>query len=266
MTILQAIILGLVQGLTEFLPVSSSGHLVLAQEILGIHTINDITFEVFVHFGTVLSIVTVFWRRIGVLLWSPVVVFREKRRNVDFDVVIYIIVTTIPAVVIGLLFKDQIESAFDSYILVSIALLGTAVILWFTRFLADHDGRLNLPKSIAIGFAQALAIIPGISRSGSTICMALYLKVSRETAAEFSFLMAIPVILGATLLKIKDLIASQPSFESLLPILIGTIMAYLSGYVAIKILLAVVKQGKLEYFAYYCLVVGLTGIGFGVFS
>ncbi|RMH73331.1 MAG: undecaprenyl-diphosphatase UppP [Gemmatimonadetes bacterium] len=266
MTVLQAVILGLIQGLTEFLPVSSSGHLVLAQEILNVHIIDDITFEVFVHFGTVLSIITVFWHRIGVLLRSPIQVIQKKQRNRDFDVVVFIGFATIPAVIVGLLFKDPIESAFDNYLIVSCALLVTAAILFFTRFVPDQSDCLSAWKSIVIGIAQAFAIIPGISRSGSTICTALYLKVDKQEAAEFSFLMAIPVILGATLLKTKDILETGTAWDTLLPILAGTLAAYASGVVAIKLLLEVVKRGKLEYFAYYCALVGLTGIGWSVLS
>jgi undecaprenyl-diphosphatase len=265
MTWWEAALLGLIQGLTEFLPVSSSGHLVIGQYLLGLEA-TDITFEVFVHFGTVLSIVTVYRSRIAELLrhtWTGVTqpsrLVLHYRGNADFRFSVFILITMIPTGVIYLLFHDPIESAFGNPRFTCAMLLVTGLLLLLTRFRTHPEGDLGPIKALVIGIAQSAAMIPGISRSGATICTALYQNVSPEKAANFSFLMSLPVIVGATgieALKLADLgLAGR-----MLPILIGTAIAYAAGIVAIKIVLDFVRRGNLQYFAYYCFLIGTLGL------
>lgn len=265
MTWWEAALLGLIQGLTEFLPVSSSGHLVLGQFLLGLEA-DDITFEVFVHFGTVLSIVTVYRARILELLkhsWSGVTqpsrLVLHYRGNADFRFSVFILITMIPTGIIYLLFDDQIESAFANPRFTCGMLLVTGTLLLLTRLRKHPEGPLTPLKSLVIGTAQGASMIPGISRSGATICTALYQNVTPVEAANFSFLMSLPVIVGATGIEALKLL-DVGFTERLLPILIGTAIAYAAGIVAIQIVLDFVRRGNLQYFAYYCYAVGLLGL------
>lgn len=267
MTWWEALLLGLVQGLTEFIPVSSSGHLVLGQHLLGLDaTPSDVTFEVFVHFGTVLSILTVYGEEVGDLLaeaWAglraPTAIPARFRENDTFRLGVYILVTLIPTGVVYLLFKSQIEQAFDSPQFASAMLLVTGVLLLLTLLRPHPDGPLTSIKAFVVGIAQSAAMIPGISRSGSTICAALYQNVAPERAANFSFLMLLPVVLGATVLKSLEL-AEQGMGTAAMPLGIGTLAAYGSGIAAIYLVLDVVRRGNLQYFAYYCFLVGGLGV------
>ena len=267
MTWWEALILGLIQGLTEFLPVSSSGHLVLGQYLLGI-TADDITFEVFVHFGTVLSIITVYRHQILSIIGNSWLAVREPSRltlhyrgNEDFRLAIFILLSMIPTGIIYVLFGEQLEAAFENPRLVLMMLLVTGTLLILTRLRKNPEGPLTPLKSLVIGTAQGAAMIPGISRSGSTICTALYQNVTPEAAANFSFLMSLPVIIGATGIKTLELMETGLSGR-LFPILIGTVAAYASGIVAIHIVLDFVRRGNLQYFAYYCFAAGILGLIF----
>jgi undecaprenyl-diphosphatase len=175
-----------------------------------------------------------------------------------------ILIGSIPAAIIGLLFQEGVEKVFSSTIFVSIMLLLTGLILWLTHYVRPGERALGLRESILVGCAQALAILPGISRSGATIGAALFQKVERGKAVEFSFLLALPAILGATALKTVDLLKSPPSSAALVSLCLGTLAAYLSGYAAIKFLLRVVRRGKLRYFAFYCWTVGLLALVFSL--
>lgn len=270
MGIFEAILLGALQGLTEFLPVSSSGHLVLAQEIMGISHEGDITFEVFVHFGTLLSVLYAFRKDIGAIVMATYRVLLHPRsfghmyRNDEFfRLAIFILVGTVPAAVVGLRFEAQIASLFSDPKLVSVMLMITGFILFLTRFSNPKEGvRVGLGSSIIIGFAQAIAIIPGISRSGSTISAGIFTGVSREHAAEFSFLLAVPVILGATLLKVGELAASPPGMEKMLSLIAGTVVASIFGYGAIRLLLDLLRKRRFSWLAYYCFLAGVLGVLF----
>lgn len=268
MTLWEAALLGLIQGLTEFLPVSSSGHLVLVQHLLGMEArqASDVTFEVFVHFGTMLSIVTVYWRQVWMIIretsftiTTPATVLVAYRRNEHFRTGVLIFVTMIPTGLVYWAFRSNLEAAFNNPRLVLVMLLVTGVLLLLTVLRKKHDGELGGLKAMVVGCAQASAMIPGISRSGATICTALYQNVNREQAANFSFLMLLPVILGATILKTRKLLEVQLSMSEWLPLIMGTVVAYVSGVVAIYVVLDFVTRGKLQYFAYYCFLVG--GIG-----
>lgn len=270
MTVLQAALLGLIQGLTEFLPVSSSGHLVLAEHLLRVRTSNDITFEVFVHFGTLLSVVVVFWKDVLAITKSffqafiPLRLNREYYRNHEpFRLSIYIFLGSIPAAFVGLRYEDVISEAFTDPKLVSVMLVITGLILFLTGLAKPVVGKkVGLVSALVIGLAQAVAIIPGISRSGSTISTALYQKIEPYYAARFSFLLSLPVIAGATLLKVKDLIVHGGSAEGLSALVVGMLVSFGSGYVAIKFLLRIIERGKLRWFSLYCLIVGVLGILF----
>ena len=255
MEIIKVILLGIVQGLTEFLPVSSSGHLVLAAEFLNYHD-EGVAFEVFVHLGTLLSVLVVFRQRILTMLMAPYLVWVKKHNDAEYkegaNWVIYIIVGTIPAAVIGLVFKDQIEMIFSNVLLVILMLFVTGSLMITARYISNKDFPLTTLKSFLIGIAQAFAILPGISRSGSTIVTGMILGIDRSKAAEFSFLLSLPAILGATVLKTKDLIDSSITSDQLLLLLTGTVAAFISGYFAIIWLLDIVKKGKLEWFGIYC--------------
>ncbi len=266
MTWWEAALLGLLQGLTEFLPISSSGHLVLGQYVLGLEGGSDVTFEVFVHFGTVLSILTVYRREIGKMTWStiesmksPFAIGKRFREDDSFRVAMLILLTLIPTGTAYVLFKDFFEGAFGNPKLVSGMLLVTGVLLLLTLLRKNPRGEMSALKALVVGFAQACAMIPGISRSGATICTALYQNVEPEKAANFSFLMLLPVVIGATLIKTTDLAAS-PTDADWTPVLVGTVMAYVSGVAAIKILLDVIRRGRLQYFAYYCFAIGILGL------
>ncbi|NOY79322.1 MAG: undecaprenyl-diphosphatase UppP [Calditrichaeota bacterium] len=267
MTLTQSIILGLIQGLTEFLPVSSSGHLVLAEAILHIQK-QGITFEVFVHFGTLLAVVVAFWSDIvamfqAALRWiaHPGQTGHLWKTDKGFRLLILLVIGTIPAGIIGVLFDKTIESAFSEPRFVSIMLLITGVILLLSRFGKTRRSTPTTSDSILIGSAQAFAIIPGISRSGSTISAAMLLGLEKNEAARFSFLLAVPAIFGAFVLKLKDLLAGPaiPHAE-VLSLGIGTLVSFISGYFAIILLLDLVKRGKFSWFAVYCFALGLFGL------
>lgn len=266
----EAALLGLVQGLTEFLPVSSSGHLVLGKYVLGLDLAagDNVTFEIFVHFGTVLSIITVYWRRIidmlkdsVAALMSPSTIGTQYQESEGFRFVLFILITLIPTGVVYVFFKDALEAAFQNPRLVSGMLLVTGVLLLLTLLRKNPDGKLSPVKAFVIGIAQSAAMIPGISRSGSTICTALYQNVAPEKAANFSFLMLLPVVLGATLLKSFD-IAEHGLTMGWVPLVVGTLIAYVSGVLAIRVMLDFVRRGKLQYFAYYCFLIGTLGLLF----
>jgi len=267
MTWWEALLLGLVQGITEFVPVSSSGHLVLSQYLLGLGADQaDITFEVFVHFGTVLSIFTVYGKEVKELLWegwaglrAPTAIPTRYRENDTFRMGVFILVTLIPTGVVYVLFKTELEQAFGSPRFTCAMLLVTGVLLLLTLLRPQPEGDLGPLKSFVVGVGQSAAMIPGISRSGATICTALYQNVRPERAANFSFLMLLPVVLGATLIKGLEL-AETGMGTNWLPLLIGTVAAYGSGIAAIYVVLDFVRRGNLQYFAYYCFAVGGLGL------
>ncbi len=270
MSLLDAVLLGIIQGLTEFLPISSSGHLVLGQELLNSGYRSNITFEVFVHFGTLLSVVFMFWKDIQLiflsifeLLKNPTKLKLLFKTNEHFKIAVLIILGSIPAAVIGLLFEDGIEVLFNDPKFVSVMLLITGLILFLTKFSNPKEGSsVSFASAIIIGIAQAVAILPGISRSGITISSAIYLGVSRENAAKFSFLLSLPVIFGATILKTNEVIQSSISNQQVLIYFIGTAVAAISGYASIKVVIGFLKKKRFSWFSYYCFIVGILGILF----
>ena len=247
MSILEAFILGAIQGLTEFLPISSSGHLVIFQSILGIKKSGN-QFEILVHLGTLMSVLLVFKGELKSILTS----LRLKQTK---NFILCIVLGTIPSIIIGIGFKDLIEGFFDDLFAVGISLIFTGSILLVTFFIKKSDKPYLYKNSILIGLGQALAIIPGISRSGMTISVALILGLSPEKAARFSFILAIPVIFGATLITLIE----TNDYSQILnfPGLIGLITSFAVGYLSLKWLLRWIESGKLYFFGGYCIVVGL---------
>lgn len=269
MELIKVIFLGIIQGLTEFLPISSSGHLVLAAELLHYQE-EGVAFEVFVHLGTLFSVLVVFRKRIYRMIIAPFRVLIFKDRRTDYvesaQWVLFIIIGTIPAAVIGLIFKQEIELFFSNIILVIFMLFLTGSIMIASRFITNRNEDVTSSKSFLIGVAQAFAILPGISRSGSTIVMGILLGINRSKAAEFSFLLSIPAILGATVLKINDLFHQDITSSQVILLLVGMISAFISGYLAILWLLDVVKKGRLEWFGIYCYTVVFLSLIWYVFS
>lgn len=272
----KAVFLGALQGATEFLPVSSSGHLVIAQSLLDIRIENGglAAYDVCLHIGTLLAIVAVFWRELLQILLSftrrisPDATTQAPSSTGMTDAVarrlgIYLIIGTIPAVIIGFSFKKFFENLFEAPLPAAFMLLITGVILWTTRFAKDRDVALPQMKwwhSLVIGIAQAVAIIPGISRSGSTISGGLFLGLDRTLAARFAFLLAVPAIGGAAILEIDKL---KLLSQSMLPAtLIGTAVAAITGVICIKWLLGIVRRGHFSWFAYYCWAAGVAAIGY----
>ncbi len=255
MTTFQAFILGIVQGLTEFLPVSSSGHLVIFQHIFGIQQA-PLTFDVMVHLGTLVAVFIAFWEDIVAIIKKP------------FSRITYLLVVgIIPAGLAGYLLAPLIEKAFESLLVVGIGLIFTGLILKYSETLANKYLGLKLSEgtsykdALFIGLIQALAIIPGISRSGSTIAAGLVAGLDREFAARFSFLLSIPVIVGAGIFQLKDAFEYGYTTTSLVPYLVGFITSAAFGYLAIKVVVNLVREGRLSIFSYYCWVVAVLTIG-----
>lgn len=264
MTPFQAIILGTVQGLTEFLPVSSSGHLVLGQHLFGLKT-PELLFDVAVHVGTLVAVCIYFFKDI-----ADIVAAGGKRlgnllkKNTDLvpfspelRLGMMILVGSVPTAIIGMLLHGMVDVLFTSVLLVGLMLIVTGVWMWFTRGLRstglDAAG-FSAFKAICIGTIQGLAVIPGISRSGATISAALYLGLNRETAARYSFLLSIPAIVGAALISMRDLSTAGSAHLSL--VALGALVSGLVGYGALTFLVYLIKKGNLYLFAPYCWVVG----------
>ena len=253
MDTLQAILLGIVQGITEFLPVSSSGHLQIAKELLGVELENNITFDVTLHAATVLSTIVVLWQE----LWRLVKGCFSRRFTEEQAYVLKVILSMIPAGVVGVLFADQIEALFSSLWFVGLMLLLTAALLSFAYYAKPRQrSEISYRDAFIIGIAQAAATMPGLSRSGSTIATGLLLGNEKGSVAHFSFIMVIPVILGKMLLDILsgEMAAMAVPTEALVS---GFLAAFISGALACKFMIEIVKRGKLVWFAFYCAIVGL---------
>lgn len=275
MSWLEAVILGLIQGLTEFLPVSSSGHLEIGKYILGVETTDDLLFTTMVHAATVLSTIVVFRRQIWDLLkgfFCGLKGFKVSRNesgkvvlqcNDQTDYLLKIAVSMIPVFVVGVFLKDQVEGLFGSITVVGVALIMTAVLLFFSDYASrpgrksifpENDSRNGISywQALVIGLGQAVAVVPGLSRSGTTISTGLICGVRREVMAQFSFLMVLVPILGESFLEIIGGGFAESSVGAL-PLVLGFVSAFLSGLLACKIMIALVKKAKLSWFALYCL-------------
>ena len=261
MSILEAIIMGILQGLTEFLPVSSSGHLELANYFFGIKGESNLQFTMAVHAAIVLSTITVFYREIGQLFKG----LFKFQMNTETRYIINIIISMIPIAVVGFFFRDTIEGLFTSnLLLVGIMLLITACLLTFAGLAKPRTGQITPGRAFVIGIAQALAALPGLSRSGATISTGLLLGVQRSEMSKFSFLMVLVPIIGMNLLELigmKSGVASVGTWQ----LVCGFVAAYFTGTLACRWMIRIVNKGKLTWFAVYCAVVGIISICFYLF-
>ncbi|MCQ2179654.1 MAG: undecaprenyl-diphosphate phosphatase [Bacteroidales bacterium] len=264
----QSVLLGLIQGLTEFLPVSSSGHLAIGREILGVEASDDLVFEVVVHAATVLATIIVFRRQI----WKLLCGLFKFRYNDETDYILKICVSMIPVFVVGMFFKDIVEGLFNSLATVGVALLVTAFLLFFSdrtsagRKSGTRSARngISYGQALTVGIGQAFAAVPGLSRSGTTISTGLLCGMKREDVAQFSFLMVLVPILGEAFL---DLVGGDMAASSIsaLPLILGFLSAFLSGLFACKVMIALVKKARLKWFALYCAIVGLAVLCWCIF-
>ena len=264
MSWIEALILGLVQGLTEYLPVSSSGHLAIGSEFFGIEGEENLAFTVAVHVATVLSTLVILWKEID---WIFRGLFKCKL-NEETKYVINIVVSMIPVGIVGVFFKDYVEEVFGSGLaIVGAMLLLTAVLLTFSYYAKPRQKeKISLRDAFIIGLAQACAVMPGLSRSGSTIATGLLLGNKKETLAQFSFLMVIPPILGEALLDVVKGLNGEEAFGGIdaLPLTVGFLAAFVSGCLACKWMINIVKKGKLIYFGIYCAIAGVLTLIYGL--
>jgi len=277
---LQALIMGIFQGLTEYLPVSSSGHLALAAELLSVEDPDKImTFTIAVHVATVLSTLVILWKEVtwifkGLFKTGNSIVpssYGIRSLNEEQNHALLIIVSMIPVGIVGLCFKDQVEAYFSSLMVVGVCLCITALLLSFSYFAKPRTKEhISYVDAFIIGIAQACAVLPGLSRSGSTIGTGLILGNKKENLAQFSFLMVIPPILGQALLDVKDMIEEGVEAAmagiSVSALVVGFVAAFITGCLACKWMINIVKKGKLIYFAIYCAIVGVATIIWQLFA
>lgn len=283
----QGVILGIIQGLTEFLPVSSSGHLVLVQRLFGLNE-PELFFDISVHMGTLAAVLIVFYKDIQAIIVSMfrlLSLFFRKRLSFfhgfkdpdtsEFGIddsnlwlALLIVIGSIPTAFLGLMLHKVADRLFSSVIIVGCMLIVTGFFLWATRRIKRHGAispdfsikkqGFSINKALVIGLVQGMAVIPGISRSGSTIVAGLFLGLNRETAARYSFLLSIPAIMGAEILSLKDSFSNPAVMDNVT--LLGTFSSFVVGYAALRILLYVVKEGQLHFFAPYCWTIGVLAI------
>jgi len=269
MTEIQSLILGIIQGLTEFLPVSSSGHLVFFQHVFGLKK-PELFFDICVHLGTLLSVIVVFWKELRKIIIAfihySMLFFKKKRFDSDnnsltWDVkmAIFIFIGSIPTAIVGFFLNELTNRLFSSLVVVGISLIITGTIIWSTRMIkqtSQNNACFDKKRAFIIGIVQGIAVIPGISRSGSTITAGLFLGLNRDMAARYSFLLSIPAILGAAVSNLSSMPTFTYCFFSTL--LIGTLTSFIVGLCALKSLLHLVNKGQLHYFAPYCWIIGIT--------
>lgn len=260
----EALILGLVQGLTEYLPVSSSGHLAIGSHFFGLEGAENLAFTVLVHVATVMSTLVILWSEID---WIVRGLFKCEL-NAETKYALNIVVSMIPIGIVGVFFKDTVEEIFGSGLLVvGCMLLVTAVLLTFSYYAKPRQKEhIGWRDALIIGLAQACAVMPGLSRSGSTIATGLLLGNKKENLAQFSFLMVIPPILGEALLDVMKAVKGEDTFGEIdtLPLVVGFVAAFLSGCVACRWMIDIVKKGKLIYFGIYCAIAGTATVLFSV--
>lgn len=264
MEVIDAILLGIIQGLTEFLPVSSSGHLELGKAILGDNSVpkESLLFTVVLHFATALSTIVIFRRDVYDII-KGVLAFKW---NEDTKFVAKIAISMIPAAVIGFTFESELSALFDGNIkLVGFMLIITALLLYLADKAKNTNKKVSFSNALVIGFSQAIAMLPGISRSGATISTSVLLGNDKTKAARFSFLMVVPLIFGKIA---KDVLSGELTYnsENFTALSIGFIAAFISGLFACTWMIALVKKSKLKYFAYYCVIVGLIAIGISFYN
>ncbi|WP_200416477.1 undecaprenyl-diphosphate phosphatase [Virgibacillus salexigens] len=265
--LIKYLILGLFQGFTEPIPISSSGHLVILRDLFGLE-IKGLSFEILVNFGSLIAVFIVFRKDIARLIRNGLRFIVQKDRDEeakeDFRFILFLVIATIPTGILGLLFEDMISERLSGVVIVGYTLLITGAALWIIRNLQGkkNDGELTIKDALIVGAAQAIALIPGISRSGATIVAAMLVGMKRETAFRFSFLLYIPVSLGITVLKITD-IFTDPNFDTLMiPYAIAFLASIIASYFALKWFANIMAKGNLKYFAFYCFIVGILVIIF----
>ncbi|MCB0471972.1 MAG: undecaprenyl-diphosphate phosphatase [Flavobacteriaceae bacterium] len=264
MSYLESLILGLIQGLTEFLPVSSSGHLELTKAIFGDQSLpqDSLMFTVVLHFATALSTLVVFRKEV----WQILKGLFQFKWNEELIFSLKIIISMIPAAIIGLLFEKQLEEFFDGRVLfVGAMLLVTAILLLLADRAKNTEKKVSYSNALIIGISQAIAMLPGISRSGATISTSVLLGIDRTRAARFSFLMVVPLILGKVA---KDILGGEISYQNaeIGQMSVGFIAAFISGLIACNWMIALVRKSKLTYFAVYCFIVGTIAIAIAFFK
>lgn len=268
--------MGLVQGITEFLPISSSGHLVIFQNILGMaEGKQDLLLEVLLHLGTLIAVFAVFYKDIIQMIVEffrlIAGLFRGQFRFSEMPphrkMVVLVIVATLPLFAV-MLIKDSIEGLYSSLLAVGIFLMLTGVLLWLSDRVASGKKNMSTTRprdALVIGLFQAVATLPGVSRSGSTITGGLFMGLNRQFAVKLSFILSIPAILGANILEVSDAIKAGVQIPSIAPYIVGVLCAAVSGFLAIKLLQYIMKKNKFSIFAYYCLAVGLISVLFALF-
>lgn len=272
MDFLYAILLGILQGLTEFLPISSSGHLVIAQDVFNIQKA-DMAFDIILHMGTLLAVLIYYWRDVLSLIGEFFILisnFIKGKRPKLLDrsrpyrvLMVMIVIATIPTAIIGLVFNDLFSRLFETADFVGYALIVTGILLWVANGIVSGRKdlkRMTVGDAVTVGLIQGLAITPGISRSGSTIFAGLIRGLNRELATRFSFLLSIPAILGAVVVEGKDVFENASAIHDVMPVLAGFVAAAVSGYMAIRFLISVLQKRKLNYFSYYCWALGILTI------
>ena len=264
----EALLLGIIQGLTDFLPVSSSGHLEIGQALLGTAGEENLTFAIVVHAATVLSTLVILWKEVAKLFNGT---FTTLKWNEDKNYVAMILVSMVPVFIVGMFFKEYVEGFFGSgLLLVGICLCITAILLYFSEWLSKRRAgighEVGYKDAIIIGLAQAVAVLPGLSRSGTTIATGLLCGVKKESVTKFSFLMVLIPILGEAFLELLDVLSGEVVVGAMgiLPLLVGFIAAFVSGCFACRFMINIVRRQKLIYFAIYCLFAGVFAIVYGL--
>lgn len=256
MTLIVLFVLGIVQGLAEFLPISSSGHLALLEHLFHLSQSQRLSYTAFFHLGTFLALLFYFRKKIYYLITDTFNYTSREKQKVSLKTILLIIVGTIPIGIVGHLLKNQIDTSFQNPLYSAIFLLITGVVLFLTKFSKEIKTDINYSDAVLIGLAQAIAVFPGISRSGATISIALFLGLPSEKSFEFSFLLSIPAVLGANILLLKDI-----SFNlSTLTIVFSLIIPFIVGIISLSLLQKIVIAKRLYYFSYYCWLVGIIAL------
>jgi undecaprenyl-diphosphatase len=247
-TLIEILILAIIQGLTEWLPISSSGHLVIAQKYLGLNL--PLIFSVMLHLGTVVVILVVFRKDIVDIVRALV---KRDFETEEGRLALFIAVGSVPIALIGFVFHDFLASLFNNLLVVGLALLTTGLVLFFSEKRIGNQ-KLSILDSLLIGVAQAVAIIPGVSRSGMTVATGLLRRIDKATAFRYSFLLSVPAVIGATVLESRELVVSN---VDMIPLFLGAIISMVVGYISLKLLQKIIMREKFHLFSYYCLTVGL---------
>lgn len=266
MSLIQAVILGIFQGIAEFLPISSSGHLALLQHLFGIEE-GNLFFTEMLHFGTLISIFIVYFKDIKKIIYEIFILIgdiikgRRKKLTAHQKLGLFVLTGSIPTAIIGLLFEDFFENLYTSILPIGIAFIVTGFLLYFAERKTSKNRKIedmNLMDSLVVGTCQGIAIIPGISRSGSTIVASLFRGLNKSLATEYSFLLALPAIFGAFLLRIIDVFKEGPNIVMInAPLIVGVILSAVVGVISIKTFIKVLKNNNLHYFSYYLWIVGI---------